>query len=179
MHPGFIGWWHARRAAQCGVDLSSHGPGAHGGRGHGGHGHGDHGHRGPPWAASGGGGEDPGFFEGGGGAFGVRRPLRFLAFKLELDEPQVEALARVLSDLKTERAQAAVDHRRTMTALADAVAADGFDGAAVSAAIGERAKSAARVADAVGQALGKIHGILRADQRTKLAYLLRTGALSI
>ena len=69
--------------------------------------------------------------------------------------------------------------RRTTAALADAVAADGFDGAAVTAAIGERAKSAARVADAVGQALGKIHGILRADQRTKLAYLLRTGALSI
>lgn len=37
-------------------------------------------------------------FEGGlgggfGGTFGVRRPLRFLAYKLELDEKQVAELA--------------------------------------------------------------------------------------
>src|SRR5437870_11850393 len=105
MHPGFIGWWHARRAAQCG----SGGMRAQG--------------WGPPWAGhghggGGGGGGDEGGFDGGGG-FGVRRPLRFLAYKLELDDAQVESLARVLSDLKTERAQAAVDQRRTTATIAD------------------------------------------------------------
>jgi hypothetical protein len=39
------------------------------------------------------------------GGFGVRRPLRFLAHRLELDEKQVAALAKVLDDLKIERAQ--------------------------------------------------------------------------
>ena len=39
----------------------------------------------------------------GGAGFGVRRPLRFLAYKLQLNEAQVEELARVLNDLKTER----------------------------------------------------------------------------
>ena len=46
-----------------------------------------------PW------GGDEGF--GAGGGFGVRRPLRFLAHKLELDEKQVVQLARILDELKT------------------------------------------------------------------------------
>src|SRR5258706_12358795 len=41
-----------------------------------------------------------------GASFGVRRPLRFLAWKLELDEKQTVELAKVLAELKTERAQA-------------------------------------------------------------------------
>ena len=59
---------------------------------------------------------------GEGGSFGVRRPLRFLAHKLELDETQVAELASILNDLKTERAQAAVDDRRTVVEIADAAA---------------------------------------------------------
>jgi Spy/CpxP family protein refolding chaperone len=109
----------------------------------------------------------------------VRRPLRFLAYKLELDERQVTELAAILDDLKTERAQAAVDHRRSTSALADAVAADSFDAAKAKQATDERVKSAERVQNAVGQALGRIHALLQPEQRAKLAYLLRTGALAI
>ena len=61
---------------------------------------------------------------GPGGGFGVRRPLRFLAHKLDLDEKQVVQLARILDELKTERAQAAVDDRRTLAEFADALAGD-------------------------------------------------------
>ena len=57
----------------------------------------------------------------------MRRPLRFLAYKLDLDEKQVGELARILDELKTERAQAEVDRRRTVSALADAVAGETFD----------------------------------------------------
>ena len=35
--------------------------------------------------------------------FGVRRPLRFLAHKLDLDEKQITALMRILDEVKTER----------------------------------------------------------------------------
>jgi len=63
---------------------------------------------------------------GSGGSFGVRRPLRFLAWKLELDEAQVAELAKILDELKTERAQAAVDARRTVAAFADAIAGEQF-----------------------------------------------------
>src|SRR2546428_13888224 len=58
----------------------------------------------------------------GAAAFGVRRPLRFLAFQLGLDETQTRELARRLDQLKTERAQASVDHRRMSAALADVLA---------------------------------------------------------
>jgi len=52
-----------------------------------------------------------------------------------------------------------------------------FDASAVAEAAAARVKSAERLKDAVVQALGKIHGILDVEQRAKLAYLLRTGAL--
>ena len=109
----------------------------------------------------------------------MRRPLRFLAFKLDLEDAQVAELAAVLSELKTERAQAVVDQRRTTSALADAIAAEAFDEAKVRAAADERVKSAERVQAAVARSLGRIHAMLKPEQRTKLAYLLRTGALSI
>ena len=109
----------------------------------------------------------------------VRRPLRFLAYKLELAQEQVTELAAILAELKTERAQAAVDQRRSTSALADIVAAEAFDEAKAKGVTGDRVKSAERVEDAVAKALGRIHALLKPEQRAKLAYLLRTGALSI
>jgi Spy/CpxP family protein refolding chaperone len=166
MHPGMF-WWHARKHA-CGEGV---GCGSHAGGG------------GPPWVRHQHGHGGPFGGDGGGddlgGGFGVRRPLRFLAFKLELDEAQVTELATVLNELKTERAQAAVDLRRTTSALADAVSAEGFDEAKAKSAADERTKSTERVQAAVVRALGRFHALLRPEQRAKLAYLLRTGALSM
>jgi Spy/CpxP family protein refolding chaperone len=153
MHPGMF-FWQRHHHASCGE---------RGGEQRGWHG--------APFG--GGGGDDA------GGGFGVRRPLRFLAFKLELDEAQVGELATILTELKIQRAQADVDHRRTTSALADAVGAESFDGSKAQVAIGERVKSSERVQAAVAQALGRIHAVLRPEQRAKLAYLLRTGALSM
>jgi Spy/CpxP family protein refolding chaperone len=109
----------------------------------------------------------------------VRRPLRFLAHKLDLSDKQVDELAKVLSDLKTERAQVAVDQRRTTTAFADAMAEEAFDAAKVEAIADERVKSQERLRTALVTALRRIHGLLTPDQRSRLAYLLRTGALMI
>ena len=182
MHPGMFEWLSARRRAAMagsGEEAWCGPPGGRWGR-HGGHGHGGHGDG--PGHPHGGEGHGPPHGDGGGddfGGFGVRRPLRFLAFKLELDEPQVTELAAVLSDLKTERAQSAVDQRRTTSSLADAVAAEAFDEARAKAAADERVKSTERVQAAVVRALGRIHALLKPEQRVKLAYLLRTGALNI
>jgi Spy/CpxP family protein refolding chaperone len=115
----------------------------------------------------------------GGGAFGVRRPLRFLAFRLELDESQVAELAKILDELKTERAQAAVDDRRALTAYAEAVGAESFDEAKSKAAVSLRVKSSENLQNAVNRAMSRIHAILNPDQRAKLAHLIRTGALLI
>ncbi len=115
----------------------------------------------------------------GGGGFGVRRPLRFLAYKLDMDDDQVSELAAILSELKTERAQAAVDYRRSTSAFAEAISGADFDAARVAGVANERVKTAERLRDAVVRALGRIHALLRPEQRSKFAYLIRTGAIVI
>lgn len=177
MHPGMLFWWKNRSSCgqqgEAGAEASACGPG--GGHGHSHHGH----HEGRGWGerdhmeASGEGGDF------GGGAFGVRRPLRFLAYKLGLDEKQVGDLARILSDLKTERAQADVDGRRSVAALADAVQGSAFEEAKAGEAATLRVKTAERLRDAVVSALRHIHALLTDEQRGKLAYLIRTGVVSI
>ena len=115
----------------------------------------------------------------GGGSFGVRRPLRFLAHRLGLDDRQVAELARILDELKTERAQAEVDRRRSLTAFADALTGEAFDAAKAVEGGDLRVKSAERLRDAVTKALRQIHALLNAEQRVQLAYLLRTGTLAV
>ncbi len=186
MHPAFYHWWkHARRHGHGCGEVSAEGPWAH------------HGHEGPPGRggpfgrAPGDGpfggrpghgvhfGGPPEDFFGGGGPFGVRRPLRFLAHKLDLSEPQVGELARILDDLKTERAQAEVDHRRTVASYADALEAGAFDEAKAKEGGELRVKSAERLREAVAKALARMHAVLDEDQRKRLAYLLRTGVVSL
>lgn len=115
----------------------------------------------------------------GAGSFGVRRPLRFLAHKLRLDETQVGTLAEILSDLKTERAQAEVDRRRSVAAFAEALGAADFDEARAARGANLRVDSAGRLRDAVVAALRRLHALLDDEQRARLAYLIRTGALQI
>ena len=125
------------------------------------------------------GSDEPGDLGGFAGAFGVRRPLRFLAYKLQLDEDQIKELAQILDELKTERAQAAVDQRRTLAAFAEAVAGETFDEARASAGASLRTGSAEHLKDSVMSALRRIHALLRPEQRAQFAYLIRTGRLMI
>jgi Spy/CpxP family protein refolding chaperone len=157
-----MGWWkwkHAgHRAHHCGAGCGPGGEQAGG----------------EAWTSS-----DAFDADYGGGSFGVRRPLRFLAHKLDLDEKQVSELAHLLNELKTERAQAAVDHRRTVAGFADVIAGESFDEGKASAVATERVKSAERLRDALVKALGRIHAMLKPEQRARFAYLIRTGALTI
>jgi len=162
MHPGMMWWLRQARA---------HGRGSCGSR--------PGGEGGPEGFAYEFGFGRGGDFGGAGGAFGVRRPLRFLAFKLKLSEDQVSELAKILDELKTERAQAAVDDRRVTAAFADSVGLNQFSAEKAAEAGELRVKSAQRLRDAVLKALARIHAILDKDQRTQLAYLIRTGALAI
>jgi Spy/CpxP family protein refolding chaperone len=154
MHSAFMSWGCAPHAARtC-------------------HHHGHHGHS---WRGS----VEEMDDDFGSGSFGVRRPLRFLAHKLDLDDRQVAEVARILDELKTERAQAEVDRRRTVAAFADALAGDAFDAAKADEGGRLRVQSAERVRDAVLKALRQIHGVLNAEQRVRLAYLIRTGTLTV
>jgi Spy/CpxP family protein refolding chaperone len=121
--------------------------------------------------------DDGGF--GGGGGFGVRRPLRVLAYKLGLDDRQIAELARILDELKTERAQAEVDNRRTLSEFADALSGAAFDAAKAASAGERRVASAAKVRDTLFRSLQQIHAMLNPEQREKFAYLIRTGVLAV
>jgi Spy/CpxP family protein refolding chaperone len=111
--------------------------------------------------------------------FGVRRPLRVMAHELGLNDEQVERLARIIDELKTERAQAAVDERRSLGLIADALAGVDFNRAKVEEALGLRVRSAERLRDSVLGALSDTHAMLQPEQRKKLSYLLRSGLLTI
>ena len=165
MHPGIFFSW-LRRHHHHEHDEAFAGEGGHHGHHHG------RGHHHERWA----GGPDDDL---GGGAFGVRRPLRFLAWKLDLDEPQIAELAKILEELKTERAQAAVDGRRTTAAFADAIAGEQFEVNRAGEGAKLRLQSAERLRDAVLKALQKLHAVLKPEQRQKLSTMIRTGALSI
>jgi len=155
MRPAMVHWWKHRHGshrgayAGCGHSVRSESPEAP----YGGY---------DEWQAA----------PFGGGSFGVRRPLRFLAYRLGLDETQVAELAKVLDELKTERAQAAVDDRRTLTAFADAVAGERFDEARAREARDGRVKSSERLQAAVERALAAIHALLEPEQRERLASML-------
>ena len=166
MHPAIIEWWRARQSSGDCASYASCGPG--GGWGQRWRGHEERHAGGEGW----GDGE-------GGGSFGVRRPLRFLAYKLDLDDRQVTELAKILDELKTERAQGEVDRRRSLAAYADAVGGSSFDEARAGEAGKLRVGSAERLRDAVTTALQRIQALLDPEQREKLAYLIRTGTLTI
>jgi Spy/CpxP family protein refolding chaperone len=117
-------------------------------------------------------------FEGFGSGWGVRRPLRFLAHKLDLDQKQIAELARILDELKIERAQAEVDDRRARAEFADAVLGESFDSEKASAAGERRIQSASKLRDALTRALRSIHALLRPEQREQFAYMVRTGILA-
>jgi len=116
---------------------------------------------------------------GGGGPFGIRRPLRFLAHKLDLDEDQVGRVAAILDDLKTERAQAHVDDRRATKLYAESIGGAKFDGKKAKDAAKQRVDSLERVQGAVVAALGELFEVLEEDQRERLTLLIRTGNLSL
>jgi len=166
MHPGMMHWWRLRqRAAECGT-YAGCGPTEHR----------RFRHEPEEWAYHAG---PPHRDELGSGAFGVRRPLRFLVWKLGLDDDQVAQLARIMNDLKTERAQAEVDGRRTLTAFADAVIGSAFDEQRAADGAALRLRSAEQLRDVVVKSLREIHAVLRPEQRERLAYLIRTGSLTL
>jgi len=166
MHPGMMHWWRVRqRAAECGsyAGCGSSEPRRFG-------------HLSEDWTYHAG---PPHRDDIGGAAFGVRRPLRFLAFKLGLDDEQVAQLARILNEVKTERAQAEVDSRRTLTAFADAVIGSTFDEQRAADGAALRVRSAEQLREVVVKSLREIHVFLRPEQRERLAYLIRTGSLML
>jgi len=116
---------------------------------------------------------------GGGGNFGVRRPLRYLSHHLDLDDSQTRKVASVLNRLKTEQEQATLDQKRTVQALADLMIGEEPHSEELKVALTPRMESAKRMQDEVIHAYRSLHAVLDDDQRGRLADLLNSGSIAI
>jgi Spy/CpxP family protein refolding chaperone len=159
MHPGFIHHWRRRRASEGQAAYY----GCYGGG------------SGLRWDAS------RRFGEAGVGAagFGARRPVRFLALRLDLDDAQVAKLAKIVERLRVEREQAAVDSRRAAGVIADALERAEIEAARVEEATRLRVDATRRVQESVARALAELHALLDAEQREELASLIRSGEIQL
>jgi Spy/CpxP family protein refolding chaperone len=111
-----------------------------------------------------------------GPTFGVRRPLRHLAWKLNLNETQVRDVVDVLDRLKTAYNQARLDQDRSTSEVAAVFSATEFDSERVSAALATRTRATDVLNQELLGAVKRIFELLSEEQRREFAYLLRSGA---
>ncbi len=115
---------------------------------------------------------------GGRGDFGVRRPLRYLRYQLDLDDTQTRRAAAILNRLKLEREQAQLDEERGLQALADRVEAGETEQGNLQSVLDARVKSAEHMQHEVAAAVSALCEVLDEDQRLRLAELMRSGSIA-
>ncbi len=113
-----------------------------------------------------------------GAQFGVRRPLRYLSYQLDLSENQMRRMSSVLNAIKNEREQSALDEKRTVTAIADLMADGTPTLEEFSEALQPRTRSAEQLQAEIARGLAQISDILDEDQREQFVGLLLSGAIS-
>lgn len=114
-----------------------------------------------------------------GGDFGVRRPLRYLRYHLDLDESQSRRMAAVLNRLKLDREQAQLDEKRSVQAVAALLVEQDLQVEELKVALSQRVKSAEHLQNEVARALVEVRELLDQDQCAQFADLLATGAITL
>lgn len=116
------------------------------------------------------------------GSFGVRRPLRYLSYQLDLDETQRRQIAAALDAVKIEREQVALDEKKMVSDVADLVGVEAdatLSSDALKDALSARVRATERLQKRIAKALKQIVEVLDPDQRQEFSYLLRTGEFQI
>ena len=116
---------------------------------------------------------------GGGASFGVRRPLRYLSHRLDLDESQMRRMASVLNQLKTEREQTALDEKRTVANLAGLLTEGTPTLEDCKAQLAGRVNAAEHMQNETAKAVIAISELLDEDQRGEFIDLLLTGEFTL
>jgi hypothetical protein len=104
-----------------------------------------------------------------GPTFGVRRPLRHLAWKLNLSEAQVRDVVDVLDRLKTAYNQARLDQDRSTSEVAAAFTGAEFDADRVTAALANRTRATEVLNADLLVATRRIFELLNEEQRREFA----------
>ena len=106
----------------------------------------------------------------------MRRPIRYLAYQLDLDDAQTRKIAAVLDRLKVEREQAKLDEARTVIEVASLVTQPELSVERLKEALAPRVTSAEHLQIAVAKAMHDIVCELDPEQREDFAYLLNSKA---
>lgn len=114
-----------------------------------------------------------------GPTFGMRRPLRHLAWKLNLTEAQIRDVVDVLDKMKTAYRQATLDRDRATSEIAGVFSAAAFDDGRAEAALSMRTRATEALNQELLAALRRIFELLNEDQRRDFAYLLRSGSFTL
>lgn len=115
----------------------------------------------------------------GSSGFGVRRPLRYLAQRLDLDDSQTRRMASVLNQLKTEKEQAALDEKRSVAAIAELLTRETPTLEQCRETLVGRLDSARQLNEETAKAIVTISDILDDDQREEFTNLLLTGGFAL
>ena len=114
-----------------------------------------------------------------GSDFGVRRPLRYLSHRLDLDDSQVRRMASVLNQLKTAREQAALDEKRSIAALAELLADGTPTLEQCRQTLGSRLGTTKQLNEETAKGIVAISDLLDDDQREEFTNLLLTGSFAL
>jgi hypothetical protein len=115
----------------------------------------------------------------GHGGFGVRRPLRYLSYHLDLDEQQRRKVAACFERIKLEREQATLDRKKADAALADEFLRENVSVDDLRQALAPRTQVESNMQIVLAKELVEIATVLDSDQREEFAHLLRTGVLKL
>jgi len=113
------------------------------------------------------------------GGFGARRPLRYLSYRLDLDDTQQRQVAELLDRLKIDREQARLDEKKTLSELATMVAGEENSVDAFQRTLAPRVEAARNLQTSVAKTMQELADILDADQRVELSALIRSGGFRV
>ena len=113
------------------------------------------------------------------GGFGVRRPLRYLSHRLDLDDQQRRVLAASFERIKIEREQAALDRKRSDSQVADKLTQQELAVEDLQQAMCPRTDIAQRLQATIAKELYDSVRVLDDEQREEFAYLVRSGVVKL
>ena len=113
------------------------------------------------------------------GGFGVRRPLRYLSHRLDLDDQQRRVIAACFDRIKLEREQAALDRKRSDSQVADKLTQVPLAVEDLQQAMAPRSDIAQRLQATMAKELYEIVQVLDDEQREEFAYLVRSGVVKL
>ena len=113
------------------------------------------------------------------GGFGVRRPLRYLSYHLDLDDAQRRKVAASFERVKLEREQAKLDRSKCDANVADVFLEDDISVDGLQRALAQRTEIEGNMQAVIAKELYEIANVLDEEQRDEFAHLVRTGVLRL